>query len=220
MIFIRLFLYVFLIFPLFVNAQTVDNDNGVFIYTVWYKHTLTHKMTILLTDTIFVYNKIGIEKVMRSIDTIIDNKLVSTKNSLETYYRINFVKHEFQDLGKELTYQKEAGLPFSSPKVGIDFRYKYYNGEKYVAIDTTIDHKACKVIRYVGNSVGPLRGAHMTLVFLNMKTKFTRIIPNLEDTFNGRLLRFDAHDDNDGRTVLIMEHVPQLSDYWKKIISR
>lgn len=218
MFFIRLFLSVLLVFPLFVSAQTADN--GVFIYTVRYKHTLTHQMNILLSDTIFVYNKIGVEKVMRSVDTVMNNELLSRTTTLEKYYRINFDKREFQDLGKELTYKKGAGLPFSSPKVGIDFRYKYYNGEKYVATDTTIDHKPCKVIRYVADSNSPLNGGRITVVLLKMKNNFIHIIPNLEDTFNGRLLTFDAIDNNNGRISLIMDHIPQLSDYWKKIISR
>lgn len=218
MFFIRFFLSVLLVFPLFVNAQTADN--GVFVYTVWYKHTLTQKMNILLSDTIFIYNKIGVEKVMRSVDTVMNNELLSRKTTLEKYYRINFDKREFQDLGKELTYKKDAGLPFTSPKVGIDFRYKYYNGEKYVATDTTIDHKSCKVIRYVANSDSPLNGCRITLVLLKMKNKFIHIIPNLEDTFNGRLLKFDAIDNNNGRILLIMDHIPQVSDYWKKVISR
>ena len=217
MIFTRLFLSILLIFPLFVNAQTADD--GVFIYTVWYKHTFTHQMNILLNDTLFIYNKIGVEKIMRSNDLIKDNKF-STTTSLETYYRIDFDKREFQDIGKELIYTKEAQLPFTSPKMGIDFRYKYYNGEKYIATDTTIDHNPCKVIRYVGSADSPLKDAQITLVFLNMENKFIHIIPNLEDTFNGRLLRLEANDDNDGRSVVVMEHIPQLSDYWKEIISR
>lgn len=218
MIHIQLLLFSILFFPLFSKGQQ-KADNGVFVYTVWNKHTVTGKMSVLLRDSIFVYNRIGIEKVMKSEDLIVD-KRVTTTYSLETYYRINFDKHQFQDIGKNLSYKKDADLPFTSPKLGLNFRRKLYNGEKYTAIDTTINHKICKIIRYIGNSNSPLSGARITVVLSDIKSKVVHIIPNLEDTFDGRLLSFEATDDKDGRMVLVLEHIPQLSDYWKKIISQ
>lgn len=205
-------------FPMLVNAQQ-KADNGVFVYTVWTRHSVTGAMSVLLRDTIFIYNRLGIEKVMKSEDPIVNNK-VTTSSSLETYYRINFDKYRFQDIGKNLIYRKEADLPFTTPKMGLNFSRKLYNGEKHTATDTTINHKYCKVIRYVGNSNNSLSGAHITLILSDVKSKVVHLIPSIEDTFNGRLLRFEATDDKDGRIVMVLEHLPQLSDYWKKIISR
>ncbi|OMP74899.1 MULTISPECIES: hypothetical protein [unclassified Chitinophaga] len=215
---IQLFLSLILFFPLLAKGQQ-KADNGVFVYTVWNKHTVTGKMSVLLRDSIFVYNRIGIEKVMKSEDLIVDNR-VTTSYSLETYYRINFDKHQFQDIGKDLVYKKEADLPFTAPKMGLNFRRKLYNGEKYTATDTTINHKPCKVIRYVGNSNSSLKGARITVVLSDVNSKVVHIIPNLEDTFNGRLIGFEATDDKDGRIVIVLEHIPQLSNYWKKVISQ
>ncbi|WP_343673129.1 hypothetical protein [Chitinophaga sp.] len=215
--FTRLFLYILLSFPLFVNAQQTS-DNGVFVYTVRVKNTVTGTMGVLLTDSIFVYNRIGIEKVLRSDDLIINDKLTTTTN-LDTYYRINFDKRQFQELGKAPIFIKEAGIPFTTPKKkGINFMYRNYNGEKYTATDTLIKGKPCKVFRFIANAESPLKGAHVTLVFSDMKNKGIHIIPNLEDTFNGRFLSLEAVRGKDERIVLYMEHIQPLSDYWKKVI--
>jgi hypothetical protein len=176
-------------------------------------------MSVLLRDSIFVFNKIGIEKVMRFDDLIINDELSRTY-SLETYYRIDFDKRRFQNLGKELINKKEEDFPFTSTKYGINFKYKYYNGEKYTESDTSINNRPCKVFRYVGNSDSPLKGAFITLVFSDMKSKIIHLIPNLEDTFNGRLLTMEATDDKDAKIVLVLEHIPKLSDNWKKVLSR
>lgn len=201
-----------------VNGQQ-KADNGVFVYTVWAKHSVTGKMSVLLRDSIFVYNRIGIEKVMKSEDLIVNNQL-TTSYSLETYYRIDFDKHQFQDIGKNFVYKKEADLPFTATKRGLNFRRNLYNGEKYTSLDTTINHKPCKVIRYVGNSNSSLSGAHITILLSDVKSKVVHIIPNIEDTFNGRLLGFEATDDKGGRILMVLEYIPQLSDYWKKVISQ
>lgn len=214
----QILLFPLLALPLFVHAQQTA-DNGVFSYTIWNKHSISHTMSVLLTDTIFVYNNIGIEKVMQQEDLIINDKFSST-TSLYTYYRIDFAKRHFQDIGKELNYKRDADLPFTSPKLGIDFRYNYYHGEKYTVTDTTINHQPCKVFRFTGNADNPLKDARITLIFTEMNTKGIHIIPNLEDIFNGRLLSFEATDDKDGRIVLVMEHIQPLSNYWKEVISQ
>jgi hypothetical protein len=176
-------------------------------------------MGLVFTDSIFVYNRIGVEKVEKTNDLMVDNK-VTTISTLDTYYRINFDKRQFQELGTKLIFKEDGYQVFTSPKKGIDFRYKYYNGEKYTQSDTTINHKHCKIYRYVANSDSPLRDLHITLTFSDMKNTGVHIIPNLEDTFNGRFLSLDAVGSKGERLVLKMEQIQPLSNYWKKIISQ
>jgi hypothetical protein len=215
---IRLIVAIFLFSPLFAKAQQ-SPDDGIFAYTVWAKHSVTHQMAILFTDTVFVYNRIGIEQIMRNNDLEINGQF-STSISLETYYRINFDKHQFQDIGRDLTLIKKDWLPFTSPKMGINFGRQLYNGEGYTESDTVINRQRCKVYRFVANADSPLKDAHVTLVFSEMKHNGVHIIPNLEDAFKGRLLSMEATDDKDGRIVLIMEHIQPLSKFWKAVIDR
>ncbi|MBO9154492.1 hypothetical protein ACFOTA_19930 [Chitinophaga sp. GCM10012297] len=139
-------------------------------------------------DSVFYHQGFGIEKVMKVQDLIVGDNL-SRRNETHGYYFVDFIRHRVADLGMDGPTQSTGKINWSRMeilKMGTQFSFRHYNGEKYTSKDTTISGRNFRLIRYIASGVTPLNGAVVTLYFVpgNKEVSFYY---KTDQAFNGNL---------------------------------
>jgi len=198
--------------------------NGVYIYSVHSINPVTgERMKMMPDDSLFFFNGIAIEKVMKNEDFVVNNRLKRTVESTQAFNVIDFRKKKYTQVTTLDSIKRPLLLedPLSSPKLGINFSYQYYNGEKFSSKDTIIKNSKYTLVSYISNADGPNRGALMKIFLSSMDGKFDYFVPNIEKQFNGRFKMMEVvYPANQGTLWLTLDFKPGLSNYWLSIFNK
>ncbi|MBW8683374.1 hypothetical protein [Chitinophaga rhizophila] len=202
---------------------STDTNEGVFIISSSFRHPVTGKMVPYFPDdSVFCSGSSGIEKVTKTNQVIIEDKLASSQDEPDTYFLIDFEKQYFaevkdlQNISKAISINK----PFSSPKkLGMEFNTTFYNKEPYTSVDTTIGGTKYTLIRYQ-STLDEFKGANMSLYLTPMPKGSITIFPRMEGFFKARFARLEVTTLKGEEVNLQLTFQPGLSNYWKSIFKK
>jgi hypothetical protein len=189
----------------FFKENSEDGPKGVYVISV----TSPGKKPFRFPDdSLFIYKGAAVEQILRVDQTFLDNNKSVIKESLDTYYFIDFKKGLFRDMGKNLNRKDEKAqwLPMKDKKSGFDFTIPWYADEKYKIKDTIYNGKKIKKIQYQN-----VKGMRYTVLMRmnSSKEQFPVIFPGIEDRFKADVIKmFVTYPGQHGSWVYTKKFIP------------
>lgn len=147
------------------------------------------KRMTLPDDSIFYVGNKAIEKVDGIFDSEKNGAFVRSVKTQVIYF-LDFASNKRIELNNSLhilSGKKWIGL--DSFKTGMDFRYEYYNGERYTEKDTIIGKEKMYLIRYISQK-GHEKGSVISVIF-SPKLNRPAFFKNLEVRFQRAIRRIE-----------------------------
>lgn len=169
-------------------------------------------------DSIFVSGNIGIEKIKRIDDLVID-KMSSRTINTSGYNIINFHTRMFRyTTSLDTIINKEIiDQPLTNKKIGYDLSTQYYNNEKYSLTKDLVNGVPVRILTFTSSN--PVyKGTTFTFYLLPPDPERTMLIPNIEKRFNGRVLQLKSSNSS-GELTMKVTWLKGLNANWKKIFT-
>lgn len=185
------------------------SGSGLLVWNYLIRDKTTKKLVVAVPpDSIYYHKGYAIEILLKTNDlTNLDGK--TTISVLPNgYHFIDIPKKRFckvndlQDIPGNIG---NSWQPFEKKNLGISFRFKHYNGEKYTVKDTVIDRRPFQLIRYTV-AAGTHKGAMLTL-YAERGAESPIPFYSLEAVLKGRLHRISIVYPDGGEAIMRYDYI-------------
>ncbi|MBZ4043351.1 hypothetical protein [Flavobacterium hibisci] len=170
----------------------------------------TTKSITFPDDSIFVYKELAVEKIMR-LDEFIFNDKSDVKESVDTYYFIDFKKGQYKDIGKNLE-KDPKNIPWiqlAKKELGFYFHNKWLENESYKITDTI--YKGERIKKVISNSKTG-KGYEIFLRQNVTENKTLVLFAGIEDKFKGEVIKLIVtYPENKGSIIYTKKFIPLKS---------
>ncbi|CAD0002458.1 hypothetical protein FLACHUCJ7_00972 [Flavobacterium chungangense] len=198
---------VILLVLFFVNRRSRENTKGVYVISLVSQGAQSFKFP---DDSIFVDKELAVEKIMRLDEFIVDDKS-KVKESVDTYYFIDFKKRQYKDIGKNLE-KDPKNIPWiqlAKKDLGFNFHNKWLENENYKMKDTIYNGE--KIKKVISNS----KTGERYEIFLRQNVTENKplvLFAGIEDKFKAEVIKMIiTYPENKGSFIYTKKFIPLKS---------